>query len=98
MPLHKFEPHLRSLLTSGVVHGRCAVFLNNIPTTDGYCGDFVTFKSWIDYPDVFTRFPIDIDGAEIRMSGLFGDITCQFLDGKWSTKEYHTRTPPSNEH
>jgi hypothetical protein len=74
------------------------VFLTNIPTTDGYCGDFVTFKSWIDYPDVFTRFPIDIEGAEIRISGMFGEITCQFLDGKWSTKEYHGRMPLPNEH
>jgi hypothetical protein len=93
MPLHKFEPHLRQLLTSGVVHGRCAVFLDNIPKAEGHCGEFVTFKSWMDYPKVFTRVPIDIEGAEIRMSGMFGEITCVFLNGKWATHSHHPRTP-----
>lgn len=92
MPLHKFEPHLRQLLTAGTVFGRCAVFFKNIPSTDGFCGEFITFKSWMDYPTVFTRVPIDIEGAEIRMSGMFGEITCQFLNGMWTTTSYAPRS------
>ena len=98
MPLYKFEPHLRQLLTSGKVFGRCAVFFSHIPAKSG----FVTFNSWMDYPDIFTSIPLDVDGAEIRMSGMFGEITCQFLDGKWSTISYAPRrmdseSPPEEE-
>ena len=92
MPLYKFEPHLRQLLTAGTVFGRCAVFFNNIPAKDG----FVTFNSWMDYPDIFTRVPLDVEGAEIRMSGMFGEITCQFLDGRWLTTSYAPRCTDSD--
>jgi hypothetical protein len=93
MPFFTFQTYLHHLLELGVIVGRCAVFFKNIPTTDGFCGDIITFGDPSYYPDVFTRVPIDIEGAEIRMSGMFGQMTCVFEKGTWSTLSYHTRMP-----
>jgi hypothetical protein len=92
MSFPTFKSFLSSLLTSGTVSlDKCAVFFNNIESTDGFCGGFVTFTSVDDYPEVFVRNPIDVDGAEITMSGGFGKMTCVYTNGSWSTQVYHKR-------
>ena len=93
MPFHMFKDYLHHLLDLGVVFGRCAVFFTNIPTPGG----FVTFGDPTQYPDIFTRVPVDTEGAEIRMSGMFGEMTCIHEGGRWSTRSYHTRTPSDSD-
>ena len=40
---------------------------------------------------MFTRYPIDVQGVEVGISGGFGDILCVYTGSKWSVKAYHRR-------
>lgn len=93
-----FKSFLQYLLKNGKLSfDKCAVTFNNLKSTDGFCGDFVTFSSHDDYPDVFTRYPIDVEGVEIGISGGFGDMICVYTGNKWSVKSYHRRIYPTTE-
>jgi hypothetical protein len=91
-PTGTFRTFLQHLLkTNKLSFDKCAVTFNNLKSTNGFCGDFVTFTSPDDYPEVFTRYPIDIEGVEVGISGGFGDILCVYTGNKWSVRTYHRR-------
>lgn len=50
-----------------------------------------TLQDADSYPQIFRKNTMDVDGMNVRMSGMFGNATYVRVNGEWTETEYHPR-------